>query len=100
MFTPKFQEENTTALISDETRNVTTVAESTTVLYDKTESESIMSEGSEGLNSTVSDAVNSTAETLSTNSDGNVNAMQETINPTSFGGWSTLSSSSSSNVVK
>ena len=91
MFTPKFQETNTT-LASEETQNVTAVANSTTVFNNTTEGVKIISEE---LNSTISEALNTTAETIVT-SDKNVGDTQETIYPTSFGVWSTLSSSSSS----
>ena len=95
MFTPKFQETNTT-LASEETQNVTAVANSTTVFNNTTEGVKIISEE---LNSTISDALNTTAETVVT-SDENVSDTRETIYPTSFGVWSTLSSSSSSYGLK
>ena len=95
MFTPKFQETNTT-LASEETQNVTAVANSTTVFNNTTEGVKIISEE---LNSTISDALNTTAETVVT-SDENVSDTRETIYPTSFGEWSTLSSSSSSYGLK
>lgn len=91
MFTPKFQETNTTAL-AEEAVNVT-VAEASTV---KIES-GITSE----LSSTISEAVNTTAETFNTAIAGaNVGDSKETISPTSFGVWSTLASSSSSYGMK
>ena len=95
MFTPKFGGTNTTALVSG-TQNVTVVADSTTVFSDNTEGGKIISEE---LNSTISDAMNTTAETIVT-SDENVGDTGETIYPTSFGVWSTLSSSSSSYGLK
>ena len=96
MFTPKFQETNTT-LASEETQNVTAVANSTTVFNNTTEGVKIISEE---LNSTIlSEALNTTAETVVT-SDKNVGDSQETIYPTSFDVWSTLSSSSSSYGMK
>ena len=92
MFTPKFQDTNTTAL-AEEAVNVT-VAESSTV---KIESGVKTIE----LNSTISEAVNTTAETFNTASSGaSVGDSKETIYPTSFGGWSTLASSSSSYGMK
>ena len=96
MFTPKFGETNTTALVSEETQNVTAVANSTPVFNNNTEGGKIISEE---LNSTISDAMNTTAETIVT-SDENVGDTGETIYPTSFGVWSTLSSSSSSYGLK
>ena len=91
MFTPKFQETNTTAL-AEEAVNVT-VAEASTV---KIES-GITSE----LSSTISEAVNTTAETYNTAiARANVSDSKETISPTSFGVWSTLASSSSSYGMK
>ena len=98
MFTPKFGGTNTTALVSEETQNVTAVANSTTVFNNNnnTEGGKIISEE---LNSTISDAMNTTAETIVT-SDENVGDTGETIYPTSFGVWSTLSSSSSSYGLK
>ena len=90
MFTPKFQETNTTAL-AEEAVNVT-VAEASTV---KIES-GITSE----LSSTISEAVNTTAETYNTAIGANVGDSKETISPTSFGVWSTLASSSSSYGMK
>ena len=96
MFTPKFGETDTTALVSEETQNVTAVANSTTVFNNNTEGGKIISEE---LNSTISDAMNTTAETIVT-SDENVGDTGETIYPTSFGVWSTLSSSSSSYGLK
>ena len=96
MFTPNFGETNTTALVSEETQNVTAVANSTPVFNNNTEGGKIISEE---LNSTISDAMNTTAETIVT-SDENVGDTGETIYPTSFGVWSTLSSSSSSYGLK
>ena len=91
MFTPKFQDTNTTAL-AEEAVNVT-VAESSTV---KIESGVKTNE----LNSTISEAVNTTAETFNTASGASVGDSKETIYPTSSGGWSTLASSSSSYGMK
>ena len=96
MFTPNFGETNTTALVSEETQNVTVVANPTTVFNNNTEGGKI---NSEELNSTISDAMNTTAETIVT-SDENVGDIRETMYPTSFGVWSTLSSSSSSYGLK
>jgi len=96
MFTPKFGGTNTTALVSEETQNVTAVANSTTVFNNNTEGGKIISEE---LNSTISDAMNTTAETIVT-SDENIGDTRETMYPTSFGVWSTLSSSSSSYGLK
>ena len=96
MFTPKFGETNTTALASEETQNVTAVANSTTVFTEKTEGEKIVNGD---LNSTISDVLNTTAETIVT-SDEHVGDTRETIYPTSFDVWSTLSSSSSSYGLK
>ena len=99
MFTPKFQETNTTDLIPEETHNVTVAANYTTVLNDKTEGVEVISKD---VNSTIINAVNTTAETMivTSASDGNVSDTRETIYPTSFGVWSTLSSSSSSYRMK
>ena len=90
MFTPKFQETNTTSLIAEETlSNVTEISVS----------QDLVDEGL--VNSTLSDSVKTTLETMVTNdSDANVSDIKETIYPTSFDQWSTLSSSSSSYRIK
>jgi len=91
MFTPKFQETNTTSLIAEET--LSNVTEKISVSEDSFD---------EGLvNSTLSDSIKTTLETMVTNnSDANVSDIKETIYPTSFDQWSTLSSSSSSYRLK
>ena len=91
MFTPKFQDTNTTAL-AEEAVNVT-VAESSTVKFES-------GVKTNELNSTISDAVNTTAETFNTAIGANDGDIKETVYPTSFGGWSTLASSSSSYGMK
>ena len=90
MFTPKFQEKNTTTLIAEETLSNVTETSVSQDLVDEVL-----------VNSTLSDSVKTTLETMVTNdSDANASDIKETIYPTSFDQWSTLSSSSSSYRIK